>query len=61
MRQIGLDIYFTTMKVKWYENEMEFDPVNYFKDNAMMRQLLSSDSFRVEQFDAYYEDAKAKY
>ena len=32
MKQIGLDLFFTEQNIKWYESQMPFHPIDYFKD-----------------------------
>ena len=57
MHNVGIDLKFTTSTVHWFEDMMNFHPLNYFKNKEAMRDILNSEPFRVKRFD----DSATKY
>ena len=63
MKQIGISMDFATSSIHWYGKEMSFHPRSFFKNNELLRKVLSNEPHSVAESYAthMYEDAATKY
>ena len=65
MKQIGITMDFARSSIMWYGKEITFHPRNFFKDNDVLRKVLSNEPYSVAE--SYmnqartYQDAATKY